>query len=159
MADQGLKSISPKILRKIIREGKLSALISSEKGEDFFTSYLGDKPHFNKYWIFYKSASEIVANFENKEQHLCLIKQCFEKHIAIGADSDERIDECVSTRSAVENLSKAISEGDTEKLQETFKGLQESAFEYLHQQAFLPLVPEFVKEYNSRSNKGSCELI
>ena len=156
MADQDLKSISKKNLKKIISEGNLNALISSEEGVAFFNSYLNDKPDFNKYWTFYNSASEIAANIENKEQHLCLIKQCFQKQIATGADSDYRIDGCLS-RSIVDNLSKSINKGDSDKLQETFKSLKDSAFDHLNQQVFLHLIPEFNKEYNCRRNK-SCDL-
>ncbi len=159
MADQGLKSIQTKTLKEIVRGGRLRGLISSKKGEDFLNSYLDDKPNFNKYWTFYKSASEISANFENKKQHLSLIKQCFEKHIAIGADSDERIDECVSTRSSVENLFKAISEEDSEELEKKFEVLKQRAFDILDEKVFPDLVPEITKEYKSRSNKGSCDLI
>lgn len=54
MADQALKSIPKKVLKKIVRHGKLSALISSNEGREFFNIYLSDPqnphPEIVKYW-------------------------------------------------------------------------------------------------------------
>jgi len=52
MAD--LKSISNKTLKKIIREGKLSALLQSKEGKLFLDSFLKNPENpqleFIKYW-------------------------------------------------------------------------------------------------------------
>ncbi|KAI9555373.1 hypothetical protein GHT06_017888 [Daphnia sinensis] len=150
MADPDLKSIPTKTLKKVIREGKLSALISSDEGQIFFQSYLIKHPQFKKYWTFYNSVNEIVSNQDNQEHQLVAIKECFEKHIAIGADSEDRVDGCLSNRVIVENLSKAISENDSENIHTTFKGIQQSAFDYLNKEVFRLLIPQIDLEYSSR---------
>jgi hypothetical protein len=143
MADPDLKSIPKKTLKKVIQECNLSALLSSDEGQAFFKSYLSHHPEHSKYWDFYNSVSEIILNSDNQEQQLDSIKECFEKHISIGADSEDRVDACIQNRADVENLSKAINEKDCENLQKILSEKQQSAFEYLNREAFLPLLPEF----------------
>lgn len=158
MADPDLKSIPTKTLKKVVRECKLSALISSDEGQIFFRSYLIQHPEFNKYWTFYNSVNEIISAPDNQQHELIAIRECFEKHIAIGADSEDRVDRCLSNRVVVENLSKAINENDSENIHTIFKGIQQSAFDFLDQQVFLPLIEQFSSEYSSRKNKY-CYLI
>lgn len=159
MAPLDPKSIPKKTLEKVLRECHLSALISSDKGRTFFESYLINKlPEFNKYWTFYNSVNEITWNSENQEQLLVCIKECFEKHIAIGADSQDRVDACLGeNRIVVKKLSKAISEKDIENLCTTFKDLQKSAFQHLNKEVFGGLVEVLNSEYSSR--KSRCDLL
>ena len=158
MADPDLKSILGQIpsetRKKVIREGKLSALLSSDKGQAFFESYLSHHPQFNKYWDFYNSVNEIILNSENQEQQLDLIKLCFEKHISKGADSDDRVDACFQNSADVDNLSKAINERNCENLQGILREKQQSAFDFLNQEVFLLLLPQF----KSVTPRNTCDL-
>lgn len=156
MADPDLKSIPTKTLKKVVSECQLGALVSSDEGQAYFDSHLSRYPEFNKYWTFYKAVNQIILNSDNQEQLLESLKQSFFKHIAIEADSEDRIDSCLKNRSVVDNLSKAINESNSEKLLENFKILQESSFEYLNKQVFHSLLPQFNSEYSSR--RKSCDL-
>lgn len=155
MADPDLKSISKKTLKKVLQECSLSALLSSDEGQTFFKSYLSHHPEHSKYWDFYNSVNEIILNSDNQEEQLDSIKQCFEKHISIGADSEDRVDVCFQNRADVDNLSKAINEKDCKNLQRILKEKQQSAFNHLNQEAFLPLLPQFRE---CISHKTTCDL-
>lgn len=157
MADQELKHIPRKTLKKVVSECNFEALITSNEGLVYFESRLSHYSEFNQYWVFCKTVGGFVDSDQELTDKLSSIKECFEKHIAIAADPDDKIGCCLSNRSEVENLSKDIKNKDEKCLQE-FKRLRQSAFDHLKENLFLPkLMGELKEEYNSRHSKV-CDL-
>lgn len=157
MADQELKKVPTKTLKKVSRECKLEALITSEEGRTYFESFLRDHPEINQYWVFYKT----VDGFGNSEDQKLTdkwesIKKCFEDHIALAANSEDRIDACLN-RSIVDKLSKQIKQEDDNCLQE-FVNLKEFALQHLQTEFFKSSIPKLKEEIKHRSSK-SCHLI
>lgn len=162
MAEQALKSIPNKTLKKIIREGKLSALVSSIEGKDFFDNYMRNAqnphPEFVKYWDFYELVA-VLSSADTAEKQLEIAEQCYSKHIAIEADSDTRIDSLLD-RSSVNEIKKTIATCKQESTSpvESFVVLQKSSLEHLDQHIFRPLlIPVFDKEKDQRLSIG-CGL-
>lgn len=156
MADQALLSLPKKALKKIVREGKLSALIASDEGSNFFDSYMVSHPEFKKYWEFFKTATNIV-NTQDSSQKIELAKSCFEKHLAIEADSDDRVDACVVNRSALDNIEKAIINQDSPAVNSVFQSLKDSALEFLDQKVFKTIIPQLVQQSLAKST--TCVVV
>lgn len=156
MADQALISLPKKALKKIIREGKLSALIASDEGSNFFDSYMISHPEFKKYWDFFNTANNIV-NVQDSTQKIELARNCFDKHIAIEADSNDRVDACLKSRSAVDNIEKAIINQDSAGVSNFFQSLKDSALEILDQKVFQTLIPQLVQQSLAKST--TCTVV
>jgi len=94
-------------------------------------------------------------------QQLDLADLCYKKHIAIEADSDDRVDKFLD-RTTVNDLRKSLISCKQESISPAsiFKPLQKSAYDYLDQQFFRPnLIPLFDSEKNKRIGLGAeCEL-
>ena len=156
MAEQALKSIPNKELKKIVRGGKLSALVSSVEGKHFFDSYMKnpDNPHpeFVKYWDFYELVAALSTTAGGPDQQLELADQCYSKHIAIEADSGNRIDSLLD-RNTVKDIRKTLATCKQESASpvEAFLALQKSSLEHLDQHIFRPyLVPVLDEEKKKR---------
>lgn len=160
MADPDLKTIPTKNLKKIARESNLNALLESKEGQDFFKNYLEGHPEFKKYWTFYNCVNEITASSDNLDQLWVLINQCFQSHIAIAADSEERVDRCLQNRSIVDTLNKSITDRSADHSIDQLQNLQKRAYEYLNQEVFPLLIKQFQSEVSSRikSGKAGCDL-
>lgn len=103
---------------------------------------------------------KILSSDEIAEQ-LDLADSCYKKHIAIEADSDDRVDKFLD-RNTVNELKKSLVSCKQESISPAsyFKPLQKSAYDYLDEQLFRPnLIPLFDCEKNKRIGLGAeCEL-
>ena len=128
----------------------------------FFDSILksSNQLEFTKYWDFYELVDKIVHS-EELAQQLDLADSCYKKHIAIEADSDDRV-ERVLDRATVNDLKKTLvsCKKDSTSPTSAFKPLQKSAYDHLDQHFFRPnLIPLLDSEKNRRLSLGAeCEL-
>lgn len=158
MANQELKNIPRKTLKKVVSKCNFEALITSKEGLIYFESRLSQYPEFNQYWVFFKTVGEFVDSDKEIISKLDSVKQCFEKHIAIAADPDDRIGNCLQNRNEIEELSKLINNSEAIHCHQKFKELRESAFQHLKDNLFVPkLMGDLNTEYNSRHSKV-CDL-
>lgn len=156
MAEQALKSIPHKALKKIVREGKLSALLASTEGRAFFDQYLRDKPEFLKYWEFQNLVTELTSA-DSLAQQLDLADRCYREHIAIEAEN--RIDE-VLDRSIVNKVKKTLDTCRQEEKNpsEPFQNLAEKSLEHLDQQVFRPNLILALSSAEKKNRPIQCDL-
>ena len=107
MADQALKSIPNKTLKEVHKVGKLACLLETSQGRTFFDLYLNDRPEFAKYWTFYTTAGNIEQS-QSVEEQLQLAEDCYSRHVAIEASSEDRVD-WVLNRSKVNKIKTEIA--------------------------------------------------
>lgn len=156
MAEQALKSIPHKALKKIVREGKLSALLASAEGRAFFDQYISDKPEFLKYWEFHNLVIELTSA-HSLAQQLDLADRCYREHIAIEAEN--RIDE-VLDRSTVTKVKKTLDTCRQEEKNpsEPFQSLSEKSLEHLDQQVFRPNLIVALNSAEKKNRPIQCDL-
>ena len=157
MAEQALKSIPNKALKKIIQQGTLASLLATAEGKRFFEVYLKDpqNPHseFSKYWDFYVEANSF-NDLNNLAEELDHADECFKKYIAIEAEYDHRIVNVIN-RATVNEISKSITicKENNNSPKKVFLELQTSSLDYLESKIFRPyLISVFQTEKDHRMN-------
>lgn len=97
-----------------------------------------------------------ISREEDIHKQLNLADQCFKKHIAIEADSEDRVDKLID-RTTVNEVKKSLVSctKDSTSPAAVFQPLQKSSLEYLDQQIFRPLlIPVLDSEKKGRVECG-----